>query len=113
MGNRNILIKLGAMASYAVIVYTMYLMNVQCIFIRLFGVRCLGCGMTRAWLAALKGHFCDAFAFHPMFWSVPIIGLFILTDGKVFKSSFLNKAVLVLLGVGYISVFLLRVFGAC
>ena len=32
----------------------------------------IGCGMTRAWLAALRLDFAAAFAYHPLFWVVPI-----------------------------------------
>lgn len=37
------------------------------------GVSCPGCGMTRAWLAALSGHLDLAMAYHPLFWIVPLI----------------------------------------
>ncbi|MCR4843026.1 MAG: DUF2752 domain-containing protein [Eubacterium sp.] len=36
------------------------------------GVSCLGCGMTRAWLAVLRLDFSAAFYYHPLFWLVPI-----------------------------------------
>ncbi len=37
------------------------------------GVSCPGCGMTRAWLEALQLHFDRAFAYHPLFWLVPLV----------------------------------------
>lgn len=36
------------------------------------GNRCAGCGMTRAFLEALKFNFSDAFIYHPLWFSVPI-----------------------------------------
>ncbi len=36
------------------------------------GVPCPGCGMTRAWLAVLHGDLAAAFAYHPLFWAVPL-----------------------------------------
>lgn len=36
------------------------------------GISCPGCGMTRAWLSAFAGDLDGAFAFHPLFWTVPV-----------------------------------------
>jgi hypothetical protein len=35
-----------------------------------FGIPCPGCGLTRATLAALHGHFAEAFHLHPLFFFV-------------------------------------------
>ena len=37
------------------------------------GISCPGCGMTRAWLEALRLDFDAALAYHPLFWTVPIV----------------------------------------
>lgn len=37
-----------------------------CLFHRLSGLHCPGCGMTRASYAALHGHFATAFRFNPL-----------------------------------------------
>lgn len=50
----------------------LYLLDIGCIFRLMTGIPCPGCGMTRAWLAALRLHFAAAFAYHPLFWVVPI-----------------------------------------
>ena len=50
----------------------LYLLDVGCIFRLMTGIPCPGCGMTRAWLAALRLDFAAAFAYHPLFWVVPI-----------------------------------------
>lgn len=44
-----------------------------CIFRSLTGFPCPGCGMSRAWLAALRGDFAGALRFHPMFWVIPLV----------------------------------------
>ena len=50
----------------------LYLLDIGCIFRLMTGIPCPGCGMTRAWLAALRLDFAAAFAYHPLFWVVPI-----------------------------------------
>jgi hypothetical protein len=35
-----------------------------------FGIPCPGCGLTRATLAAMHGHFAEAFHYHPLFFFV-------------------------------------------
>lgn len=61
-----------------------------CLFRRLTGLPCVSCGMSRAWLAALRLDFPAALGYHPMFWSVPILVLYALYDGRLFSSRKLN-----------------------
>ena len=42
--------------------------GVTCPILYLTGISCAGCGMSRAWLALLRGNLAGAFAFHPLFW---------------------------------------------
>lgn len=39
------------------------------------GIPCPGCGMTRALLSALRGDFAAALAFHPLWWTLPLLAL--------------------------------------
>lgn len=50
----------------------LYLLDIGCVFRLMTGIPCPGCGMTRAWLAALRLDFAAAIAYHPLFWVVPI-----------------------------------------
>ena len=50
----------------------LYLLDLGCIFKTMTGLSCPGCGMTRAWLSALRLDFSAALAYHPLFWAVPI-----------------------------------------
>lgn len=50
----------------------LYLLDIGCVFRLMTGIPCPGCGMTRAWLAALRLDFAAAFAYHPLFWVVPV-----------------------------------------
>ena len=82
----------------------LYLLDIGCIFRFMTGVPCPGCGMTRAWLAALRFDFAAAVAYHPLFWVVPIA--FVLafvreetTSGKVKRGIDIVIAVLCVLVV--------------
>lgn len=43
-------------------------LGVTCPILFLTGISCAGCGMSRAWMALLRGNLAGAFAFHPLFW---------------------------------------------
>lgn len=43
-------------------------MGVTCPILFLTGISCAGCGMSRAWMALLRGDVAAAFRFHPLFW---------------------------------------------
>lgn len=75
--------------------------KIPCIFNTVFGVPCPGCGMSRAFFSVLRFDFAAAFGFHPMFWSVPILYLYLLFDGELFCSKLLNKIVLILIAMGF------------
>lgn len=49
-----------------------------CLFRRITGLPCLTCGMGRAWLCALRLDFVRAFFWHPLFWTVPLVALFLI-----------------------------------
>lgn len=50
----------------------LYLSDIGCVFRAVTGVPCPGCGMTRAWLALLRGDVASAIAYHPLFWAFPL-----------------------------------------
>ncbi|MBQ6906812.1 MAG: DUF2752 domain-containing protein [Clostridia bacterium] len=47
----------------------------SCPIYRIFGIPCLTCGVTRAYILFFSGHFKDAFLMHPLF-LLPVIFLF-------------------------------------
>lgn len=55
------------------IVFLLYATGIGCPVKFLTGVSCPGCGMTRAWLSALALKFDLAFAYHPLFWLLPLV----------------------------------------
>lgn len=67
---------LQALAAVALFYAFIELLGVTCPIRFLTGVSCPGCGMSRAWLAALRLDWQAAFAFHPLFLlPVPAAGL--------------------------------------
>lgn len=59
----------------------LYLLDLGCVFKGITGLSCPGCGMTRAWLAALRLDLAAAVAYHPLFWTVPIALLLACAQG--------------------------------
>lgn len=88
----------------------MHVFEIQCIYLRFFHIKCPGCGMTRAMLSLLQGNFSEAFSHNPMFWSVPVLYLFFLMDGHIFKSRRMNHIVLGIILGGFAAVFVYRLF---
>lgn len=84
------------------------LFHYQCPIRRLTGLICPGCGMCRAWLAALRLDFFQAMYYHPMFWVIPVFMLFALYDFRLFRRRLLNIIVISLLGVVVIANYILR-----
>ena len=94
----KILLTLG----YLLCIGVLYLFRVNCFFDTIFNIPCIGCGMTRALTAALKFDFAAAFGYHKMFWSLPLLYLYFLFDGKLLKNKILNKALFIFIAAGFI-----------
>ena len=73
-----------------------------CPFRNLTGSPCPGCGMTRAWLAALRLDILMAVRYHPMFWSVPVLLGYCCFDGRLFRGNWINYGLLGLITFGIV-----------
>ena len=98
----------GIMLAYVGIVY---LMPFTCPILFVTGIPCPGCGLTRAWLAALQGAFARAFVFHPMFWAIPVLLLGFWLDGRLFPRAWANRLLFIGIGLGFLLVWLGRLWG--
>lgn len=98
----DIVKKLLMTAGYLGLLCIFYYFKIQCFFLTLFHIPCPGCGMSRALLAALRLDFRSAFDYHLMFWSVPLLYLYFLLDGRVFGSKFINRAVFIFILSGFV-----------
>ncbi len=101
--------KLLLTAAFGGLVLLMWRLHIPCLWLSLFHVPCMGCGMTRAWVSVAKLQFGRAFSYHPMFWSVPIAYLYILYDGRLFRNRWLNLTVLLLIGAGFLIAYIIRI----
>lgn len=105
---RNIKDKVLTVFLMIAIILLMYFLDISCFWIKLFKFPCPGCGMTRAYINLLHLDFRKAFDYHPMFWSVPILGVMFFTDGKIFKQQWINSLVLVLILIGFFACWIFR-----
>lgn len=101
-------IKLLILGICSVLLLLWLIVDGFCPFRRLIGIPCPTCGMSRAWLAFFRLDLPTAFRLHPMFWSVPILILFPMYDGRLFPQEKLNGLVLFLLLAAYFVCYALR-----
>lgn len=73
----------AAAALVAGLYAALYFLGAGCPIRALTGVSCAGCGMTRAWLAVLQGDLTAAFAYHPLFWLVPVAAALFLARRRL------------------------------
>ncbi len=57
---------LGCCVAVGLVYGVMFACGITCPIRFLTGISCPGCGMTRAWLSALRLDFAAAFAYHPL-----------------------------------------------
>lgn len=95
---KNRLIKISILFFETVLLYVILNINVGCFFRNIFGIRCPGCGLTRAFLSIFNLDFMSAFKYNiisiPLFIFIIIVNILIVYDiifnkNKVYK--FLNK----------------------
>lgn len=91
-------------------VLLMKLFAVPCPFFAATCVPCPTCGMTRAWIAALSLDFTTAFAFHPLFWTVPLLYVCFLYDGRLFRKAWINTLLYLVIGAAFLTHWLLTLF---
>lgn len=84
--------------------------GMECIWHRLFGIICPGCGMTRAVIALIHGDIAAAFYYHPMVWSLPVIFIYIAANGHVFKNRIVNYGILAVIAAGFAVSYIIRLF---
>ena len=104
-------LKLVFLAVFILLLLIWYLLELPCIPRLLTGIPCPTCGLTRAWLAAFQLDFADAFWQYPMFWSIPLLVLYLLFDGRLSRNKCINNWLLGLMIAGIFLIWIARIFG--
>ena len=94
-------IKLGCLLCAAALAAVLYISGIGCVWRRLFGIQCPGCGMTRAVLALLRGDIAGAMGHNFMVVSLPAVLAYIMYDGRIFRSKAADYAVLGCIAAGF------------
>lgn len=100
--------KLIILGAYICLLLFWVFMGWPCVIRSITGIPCIGCGLSRAWLAALQLDFSAAFRYHPMFWSIPVLVLLALFDGKLFRKELWNRILVILLFAGLVVCYVIR-----
>ena len=101
--------KLTLTVIYICIIALFWHLGITCLFKYFFNIECIGCGMTRAVVSALKCDFKAAFAYHPMFWAMPLLYAYFLFDGKVIGKKIPDFIVMGLIFLGLIVNWLVKI----
>jgi len=101
------LIYLGIFA--AVLLFFVFIY--ECPVYAVFGIRCPGCGITRAYISALQFDFSAAFAHHPLFFIVAPLVSYVLLRNKLKKplDGKTETAILVTVTVLFAGVYVYRI----
>lgn len=68
---------------YFAIAYTaMNYLDITCVFLKIFGIPCPGCGMTRAFLSLLKLDFYSAAKYNILIFFMPYVFMYMFYDIK-------------------------------
>ena len=100
MQKKKVHIRLLILALFCTALIGIVCLDLSCPIRSLTGIPCPGCGMSRAWKAALRLDLITAFRYHPMFWGVPVLMAFCCFDGQIFRKKWMNFGLLGLIAIG-------------
>lgn len=101
----NMWLTLGLVLAF----FLLYICKAPCVIETVFGLPCPTCGMTRAYGALFHLQIREAFALHPMFWSVPVLLWYVYKNGHPFRRTWLNYTVLACICAGFVVVYMVRI----
>ncbi len=86
-----------AFVAVVILYVILALLGAGCPIKFLTGISCGGCGMSRAWLCALRLDFAGAFEYHPLFWSVIPMVLIIIFGHRFPRLAKVSFAIIIAL----------------
>lgn len=95
--------KLLLTAGYFLVLAIWRWVDLPCIWQYVLHIPCPGCGMTRAILAALHFDLAAAFRHHFMFWTMPLLYIYFLFDGRLFQKPMIDKVILWGIAIGFVA----------
>ena len=98
----NIKTKLVVTLGFVLVVMLLYYFDIGCMVRRIIGVPCMGCGLTRAWLAAFRLDFAAAFGYHHLFFLIPYIYLWLIFDFQLLPWKKLDYTVIGLILAAFV-----------
>lgn len=96
------LVKLAAFLALLVFIRLFVKSGIGCVWQHFFGIPCPGCGTTRAAIALLRGDFAAMLRYNFMLPSLPILFLYVIFDGQIFKNKSVDYLILSIIAVGFI-----------
>lgn len=99
---QRILCRTTLLCAVVAVLLVLVLLDTPCLFLRWTGIQCPGCGLSRAWMAALRLDLAAAFSFHPMFWALPVLALVYILDGCPFPGKVASNALYLLTLAGIV-----------
>lgn len=96
--------------AFCALISVLWIFQTPCIIKYITGIPCPGCYITRGVLAAFRFDFVAAWNYHPMFWSIPVLYLYFIFDGSLFKSRILNNGLIALIIACFLINWVIRLF---
>ena len=93
--------KLSFTVGYGLLALLANRLGIRCLFLQFFGIPCPGCGMTRALLCLLRLDLRGAAAYHPMVFALPLMYLYFLLSGRLFRQKWADAALWSAIGAGF------------
>ena len=91
---RAVLAPCGALVATALL---LHVTGIGCPIKFATGISCPGCGMTRAWLATLSLRLDLALAYHPLFWTAPMVVALVASRSRMAKRAYTTCATCLIL----------------